>query len=636
MGENPWAMSSPAEPLEDLLRRVPFFRTLDRVEIARLVGALEPTRFAADTLIFPEGGPADALYLLDRGQVKITLKTADGQRSIAVLESPAHFGDLGLLLDRRTASAYAVTDVQAWTLPRHRFEQLAREHTPLGLAVAKSLAQLVEERTRQHAGAPAAPRPEPAAIPAVAHAARSRTWRLWGGALAVAAPLALWFTRPPSGLTEQGWHVGVIMLGAAVAWLFEPVPDFVVALAMAAAWGLTGLVPVTLAFAGFANPAWVLALGAVGLAAAMARCGLIFRIALLLMQVFPRTHTGQVLALLSGGVVVTPLVPMAAARIATTAFLAQELSQSLGYPARSRASAALAFAALVGYTSFSSIFLTGLATNFFVLGLLPPADRARTSWLVWLGSAAPVGVLMFLGALAALLVLFRPEVSRGITAETLRRQRQILGPLSRLELVTLAAIAVLLAGLVLPSSLRINTAWLGIVALVVVLVAGVLDRATFRTSLEWGFLVLFGLLVGSGEVFRSVGLDRWIGDRLIPLVHATRDPGIVVVLLGACVAACRLVLPRVPTNFLLSLALVPAASQLRLSPWVVGFVVLTVGNTWLLPSLSDFNILLRDATRGQLFTERHSMAAGAAITLVTLGAIAAAVPVWRAIGLLSR
>jgi di/tricarboxylate transporter len=327
---------------------------------------------------------------------------------------------------------------------------------------------------------------------------------------------------------------------------------------------------------------------------------------------------------------------MAAARIATTAFLAQELSQNLGYPPRSRASAALAFAALVGYTSFSSIFLTGLATNFFVLGLLPPVDRARTSWLSWFGSAAPVGVFMFIGALAALLVLFRPEVTRGITAETLRRQQQILGPLSRPELVTLAALAVLLVGLVLPSSLHINTALLGIAALVILLAGGVLDRMAFRTSLEWGFLVLFGLLVGSGEVFRSVGLDRWIADRLVPLVHATGDPGLVVLLLSACVAACRLVLPRVPTNFLLSLALVPAASQLRVAPWLVGFVVLTVGNTWLLQGLSDFNILLRDATRGQLFTERQSVVAGAAITLVTLGAIAAAVPVWRAMGLLSR
>jgi di/tricarboxylate transporter/CRP-like cAMP-binding protein len=622
------------DSVEDLLRRVPFFRGLDRIDIARLVGALDKMHASAGTRICSEGAEADALYLLEAGRVQVTVRTVEDERPVAVLDAPGHFGELGLLLARRTASAYALTDVEGWTLPRHRFDQLVRERAAVGLAVAKALAELLEDRSRQHVGAPVAMRTQGSGSPLAPQVARPLPWRLAGAAAAVAFPLAFWRLAPFAGLSPQGWHVSLIVLGAAVAWLLQPVPDFVVALAMTTAWGLTGLVPISIAFAGFASSTWVLALGAVGLAAAMARSGLLFRFTLLLLKILPPTHAGQLLGLVVGGVLTTPIVPMAAARIATTAPLAHELAQGLGYAERSRASAGLAFAALIGYTSFSSVFLTGLATNFFVLGLLPSSDRTRIGWFAWFADAAPVGAFLFAGALGVLLLLFRPERAPTITAETLRRQQRALGPLSRHEVVTIAAMAVLILGLVLQPVLRIDAAWLGTAALVMVLAGGVLDRAAFRSGLEWGFLLLFGLLVGSGAVFHNVGIDRWVAQGVSPLVHLAGHPAARVALLGAFVAACRLVLPRVPANFLLSLALIPAAPQLRLSPWLVGFIVLTVGNTWLLPSLSDFYILLRDATRGELFTDRDGLYVGIVLTVLVLVALMATVPYWRAVGLI--
>ncbi|HKX18935.1 MAG TPA: hypothetical protein VJT33_13065 [bacterium] len=107
-----------------------------------------------------------------------------------------------------------------------------------------------------------------------------------------------------------------------------------------------------------------------------------------------------------------------------------------------------------------------------------------------------------------------------------------------------------------------------------------------------------------------------------------------VALLGLFVAACRLVLPRVPSNFLLILAFVPVSAQLGLSPWLVGFIVLTIGNAWLLPNLSDFYILMSDGTRGEMFTNRDGLRVGALLTALVLIAITASVPYWRALGLI--
>jgi di/tricarboxylate transporter len=124
------------------------------------------------------------------------------------------------------------------------------------------------------------------------------------------------------------------MLGGAIGWLLEPVPDFAIALGMAAAWGVAGLAPPSLVFGGFATSAWVTALAALGHTSAMAASGLLFRVALMLLRVFPPTHRGQVVALLAGGVVLTPWVPVFG-RVATVAPVARA-SQALGYTKQSR------------------------------------------------------------------------------------------------------------------------------------------------------------------------------------------------------------------------------------------------------------------------------------------------------------
>src|SRR5438093_1478088 len=178
----------------------------------------------------------------------------------------------------------------------------------------------------------------------------------------------------------------------------------------------------------------------------MVRSGLLFRAALWLLRAFPATHGGQMLALVFGGIVLTPLVPLSVARVAAIAPLTHELARAFGYAPRSKGSASLAFAGLVGYWYFSSVFLTGLATNFFVVGLLSPDDQRRFGWFGWLTAAAPVGLFCLVGALVVLFVVLRAEASARVEGETIRRQTRILGPIRHSERVAIAGLAVLVVG----------------------------------------------------------------------------------------------------------------------------------------------------------------------------------------------
>jgi len=618
-----------------LIHGVPFFRALDRVDRARLISALDRVEFPAGTIIFSEGDEADGLYMFETGRVAIAVRTNEEDRVVRELEAPAHFGELGLLLMRRTASARAVTGIKAWKLPQGRFKQLLKERPGVGQAIATRLAEMIDERSRESVGAPPLQPATVSITPTLPRVGWPRARRIVGAALAVGVPIVLWPLARPHGLSEQGWHVLLVLLGAAIGWLLEPVPDFVVALAMVTAWGVLGLTPLSASFSGFTSSAWVVAVGALGLGVAMARSGLLLRIALRMMRFFPPTHAGQVLALLTSGVIVTPLVPLAIARVATIASLTQELAHSLRYPGRSRASAALAFAGLIGYGAFSSIFMTGLAMNFFVIDLLPISERGRVDWIAWFIRAVPEGMVVLAGVIFALFLFLRPEITPKTTPETLRLQARALGPLSSRELVTLGGLSVLLVGLLLQPVFHIDASWLALAGVVVAMFGNVLDRETFRASMEWGFLILFGILLGTAEVLHRAGVDTWIAQVLLPLTRVG-EPSVLLLIIGGLVVACRLVLPWIPTTLLLSLVLVPVAAQRGLSPWLVGFVVLVAANTWLHPNQSDFCRIMRDVTKGEMFTERHGTIMGIALTLSVLLGIALSIPFWRAIGLLAR
>lgn|GEM_PF-1202046 len=632
------AAATPAfDDAEDLLRQVPFFRTLTRLDLARLIGALEDVSFAAGTRIFAEGADGDALYLLKRGRVAITVAAAEGERTLATLEAPAHFGDVGLLLARRTASAAALTEVVAWMLPRRGFERLIHERPAMGLEIAKSVAELLDQRSREHTGAPPTPAEAiPSALPAAATRTASPPRRTGAIVVPLALPLVLWWLRPPGGLTAEGWHTGLILLGAAAAWLLSAAPDFVIALAMAIAWGVAAAVPFSQVFAGFSSPSYLLALGALGLAAAMARSGLLFRVALFLLQVFPGTYRGQVLALLAGGAAASPLVPQATPRVAMILPAAHEISDVLGFPPRSRGSAGLCFAGIIGYGSFGGMFLTGMAANFLILSLMSPAEREQLTWLAWLVHAAPAGIVLFAGTLAMLIWLFRPEGPARATAATVRQQRRVLGPVSRQEMVTIAGLVMMLAGFLLQPVLRIESTWWTLGALVLLVGSGVLDREAFRSAIEWGYLMFLGVLLGAGGVFRATGLDRWIGGALAPLAHSAGTPSTFLVFLVLGIFACRILVPQIPTLYLLLLILVPAAHTIGFSGWVAGFVVQLATYTWLHPRLSDYCRLATQLTRGEMFVERDGIIVGVGLTALTLLAIVVSIPYWRAIGLLPR
>ena len=145
----------------DRVRRDALFANCAPLQLARLLGQLEPVAFAAGQELYARGAKAAALYLVDAGDVE--LLTESGRRM--ELRAPRCGEEAATDLKTYLATATARTPVQALRLPR---EALAE----LGLASRAMLGL-----TSHLSGEALLPAPKPAAAPPAAPRYRARNWR---------------------------------------------------------------------------------------------------------------------------------------------------------------------------------------------------------------------------------------------------------------------------------------------------------------------------------------------------------------------------------------------------------------------------------------------------------------------------
>lgn len=121
-------------------------------EREQVLAACAPRGFPRRAVVFHEGDPADALYLLSDGHVAIRVSTANGDGgTLAVLGPGRMFGEQALLRPggRRTASVVALEPVETLVLAGEAFRALRERSRALDEFLIQLLSARVE-RLQQH------------------------------------------------------------------------------------------------------------------------------------------------------------------------------------------------------------------------------------------------------------------------------------------------------------------------------------------------------------------------------------------------------------------------------------------------------------------------------------------------------
>jgi anion transporter len=463
---------------------------------------------------------------------------------------------------------------------------------------------------------------------------RLRLFQGWKGLAIALCVGSLVMAAPPASLSPPAAGLLATLVAAGVLWVGAGPPDFVVALGMGVAWVLLGVAPARDAFAGFANSTWFLILGILALGGALGRSGLLYRITLLILRRLPPTYTGQVLALGLSGALSTLLVPSVQGRVALVGPILAGLADGLGHPARSRGSAGLAFAALLGFSLMTTLFLTGTATCLLAWGMLPEATRMEITWGRWFFGVLPLEILTFLGTAGWIVWRYRPEEVRPSRPGIVDAQLEALGRPSRQEWTTAALGAALLIGWLTQGLHGVDPAWIAVAGLCVLLGAGILDRQALRTEVDWPFLLFMGMVFSLADLTGKVGADVWFG-RVVSRILGGAAANPVAALCAAVLitVGVRFLLPWQTAVPLLTVALTPFALGAGLSPWIAALIALKAGNIFLLPYQSPYYLTLYYGTEERAFTHAQARPFAWAYLAVVLAAFLLSLPYWRLLGL---
>jgi CRP/FNR family transcriptional regulator, cyclic AMP receptor protein len=131
----------PTQMTLEALRSVPLFASLDDNAARQLRDLLTTRTVGRGARLFKAGDTGDAMYLLERGRVRISIHSKDGDEVIlADLAQGDFFGEMALIDGRnRSADARVIEDAQFAVLSRDAFLAFVRSNPDLALEMLSAL-----------------------------------------------------------------------------------------------------------------------------------------------------------------------------------------------------------------------------------------------------------------------------------------------------------------------------------------------------------------------------------------------------------------------------------------------------------------------------------------------------------------
>jgi CRP/FNR family transcriptional regulator len=133
------------------LKQVGLFAGLDGAAVRRLGERADTELVEAGRAIYRFGDPADRVYVLKAGRVKVSRASSDGKELILYFVSPGEiFGELAITgTERRSGTAAVLEDAFLCALDRRDFEDFLLHHPELALEVARVIGRRKERTERR-------------------------------------------------------------------------------------------------------------------------------------------------------------------------------------------------------------------------------------------------------------------------------------------------------------------------------------------------------------------------------------------------------------------------------------------------------------------------------------------------------
>ncbi len=134
----------------EVLRRVPFFAEIEPAKLKLLAFMSERAGFDDGKILFRQGDPGDAAYLIIDGQVEIVLEGPAGPVTVATLGANEIVGDMAILTGApRNATVRAKGRLVALRIAKDPFMRMVREFPNMAVSIMQELAHRIEATNNQ-------------------------------------------------------------------------------------------------------------------------------------------------------------------------------------------------------------------------------------------------------------------------------------------------------------------------------------------------------------------------------------------------------------------------------------------------------------------------------------------------------
>ena len=307
---------------------------------------------------------------------------------------------------------------------------------------------------------------------------------------------------------------------------------------------------------GFANPIIFLMIGGFIIAEAIRKSGLATRLTYTMLNKFGTSPDRSIfVAVFSTGILSAWIENVVA--FAMLLPIIKEIIPLMGVddPEKGKSNFAKAMVLGASYGSLAGGFGTeiGTAPN------LMAAAYTHIPFANWMVFGFPLAIIMMLIIWKLLSRVFKPEVS-GIVGgnKTISNKLESLGPMKRVEKISLGILLFTIALWVTASWTGLNSYSVALIGAVLFFVFKVLDWRDAQNGVDWGLIVFFGGALSLGAALLNTGAAEWLITDIVSVLGSNPSTILIMVVL-MIIAVC---ITQVMSNIALAAILVPLSVTL--------------------------------------------------------------------------
>ena len=378
------------------------------------------------------------------------------------------------------------------------------------------------------------------------------------------------------------------------------------------------------------------------LSAGIGKSGLLNRIAIAILSVFPPSYTGAVVAMMCTGTVLSPLIPSVNAKVNILIPFATSTTEEMGIKPRSKGALGLFTACYLPAYLGGNAFLTGSVYVSVICGFITSyaaalgVEGASFNFVSWLVAASVWFVVLLAGTFLFCVVLCRPAEKVEFSRTFFKDRLKEMGAMRRDEKIAGAILVIALLLWSTSSFHGMDTAMIGWAAICVMCATGLLAPSDFNTKIPWSLVVFIGSLLGMANYMSTLGWSDAIAGVLGPiLAPLVASPWIFVPFICIFTYLLRFLIIEQNTALVVVMAIFGGLMHAAgMNLYVIIFTEFMSSMCWTVPYMNPFAMATLGVAGGKYVTFPEMRRASILYMAINLVGCTASIPLWYALGFL--